>query len=472
MKEWLSWINYSVAGMVLLLLLAALLLTLGSDHFNELPEEIVVPKKEPVSAFEQPQSSYNAIGGPAIKLNSTPVGLQLPDLRKILIYHGKNGRPDADPKTTFLNFGLAGMPGAIAIAPKTPTYIFYDKRLKRYEFSPENAETPLWIEVFPDGNQASVLVRIKDEDGKTIATPSAYANFTLPEKPLVRTDSIPWEIGKQRVDGTLLARQKARWYGPDRFFERHGGQEFEHKIDRQRIDFGEGDNIYSVFVQIGDSLVWEDGHWVNAKPGPETLGKPLMVIKKVEDRLISFELWDNEGKTKVVLNLLKSPEAAPPANTLQSFKFVGSRTRSQFVFELNKKRIMLSPHDWLLQTDKTWKKLTTVKEIDDYVEGKTPGLLFIFDGVEKRDDKQVLVGTLFNKSRSDFQKIEMVMESGAGLTPAASGNAPSQSPQASPNQGRAQQASPNQGKAQPGERGLELHPHTRTDIREYQKNSR
>lgn len=464
MKEWLSWINYSVAGMALLLLLAALFLVLGSNHFNELPEETALKTKEPASAFEQPKSSYDAIGEPAIKLSETSVGLQLPDLRKVLSYHGKNGRPDADPKTTFLNFGLAGMPGIISIAPKTPTYILYDKRSKRYEFSPENAETSLWIEVFPDGNQAGVLARIKDENGQVIATPSANANFTLAEKPIVRNETTPWEIGKQRVDGTLLARQKARWYGPDRFFERHGGQEYEHKIDRQRIDFGEGDAIYSVFVQNGDSLVWEDGHWVNAKPGPETLGKPLMIIKKVEDRLISFELWDNDGKTKVVLNLLKSPEAAPQANILQSFKFVGSRTRSQYVFELNKKRIMLSPYDWLLQTDKTWKKLTTVKDIDDYVEGKTSGLLFIFEGIEKRDDRQVLVGTLFNKSRSDFQKIEMVLETGGGLTPAASGNGPSQA--------KSPQTPSNQGRAQGGDRGLELHPHAKTDIREYQKNSR
>lgn len=469
MKEWLNRINYGVGGMALLLLLAALFLIMGSNPLNEMPEEVIVQAKEPVSAFEQPASAYQAIGEPAIKLNSTPLGLQLPDLRKVLTYNGKNGRPDADPKTTLLNFGLVGMPGAMAITPKKQTYIFYDKKLKHYEFSPENKETPLWIEVSPDGNQATVLVRIKDEEGKTIASPSSNAQFSLPEKPPAR-DSIPWEIGKMRVDGTLLARQKARWYGPDRFFERHGGEEYEHKVDRQRIDFGEGENIYSVFVQNGDSLVWNEGHWENIKPGPETLGKPLMVVKKVEERLMSFELWDNEGKSKVILNLLKSPEAAPAANTLQSFKFVGSRTRSQFVFEVNKKRIMLSPHDWLLQTDKTWKKLATVKEIDDYVEGKTPGLLFIFDGVEKRDDKQVLVGTLFNKSRSDYQRIEMVMESGAGLAPSAPGNAPGHAPQAPSGQGRPQQAPPNQGRA--GERGLELQPQAKTGIREYQKNSR
>lgn len=471
MKEWLSWINCGVAVMALLLLLAAFVLTFSSNHYYEVAEEIAVKKREPVSSFEFPQSAYDAIGEPAVKLASTPIGLPLPDLRKTLNYFGKNGRPDADPKTTMMNFGFMGMPGAQAIAPKKPIYILYDKKHKRYEFSPENAETPLWIEVFPDGNQASVIVRIKDENGKIIDTPAQHANFSIPEKALARTDAASWEIGKQRVDGTLLARQRARWYGADRFFERHGGPEYEHNIDRQRIDFGEGEALYSVFVQNGDSLVWDGDRWKSAKPGVETLGKPLMVVKKVEDRLMSFELWDNDGKSKVVLNLLKSPEAAPPANTLQAFKFVGSRTRSQFVFEINKTRVMLSPHDWLLQTDKGWKKLTSVKDIDDYVEGRTPGLLFVFDGVEKRDDRQILMGTLFNKSRSDFQRIEMMMESGASLTPTAAGSPPPQAPQA-PQVPPTPPTPPNQPKVPPGEKALELHPHTRTDVREYKKNSR
>src|SRR5262249_15243613 len=157
-------------------------------------------------------------------------------------------------------------------------------------------------------------------------------------------------------------------------------------------------NAYSVYIQVGDTLVWDNDRWEVATPGEDTLGKPLMVVKKVDERLITFEVWDPEGKSKVMLNLLKSNEPPPAANILQAFKYVGSRTRSQFVFELNKHRVMLSPQDWLLQTDKGWKKLTTHDEIDAYVEGRTPGLLFVFDGVEKRDDRQLLVGTLFNKS--------------------------------------------------------------------------
>ena len=54
----------------------------------------------------------------------------------------------------------------------------------------------------------------------------------------------------------------------------------------------------------------------------------------------------------------------------------------------------LTPQDWLLYIDKGWRKLSTPEEIDAYVDRKTLGYLFIFDAVEKRDDKQVMVGTL------------------------------------------------------------------------------
>jgi hypothetical protein len=134
------------------------------------------------------------------------------------------------------------------------------------------------------------------------------------------------------------------------------------------------------------------------------------VIKKIEERLMNMELWDPEGKGKVSLNLLKSSEPQAPVNIQQKFKFVGARTRSQFVFEIDGDRLLLSPHDWLLLTKDGWIKLQTPEEIDAYVERKTPGPLFVFDSVEKRDDHLLLLGTLFNTSRTDMQPIEIPLQ--------------------------------------------------------------
>lgn len=110
----------------------------------------------------------------------------------------------------------------------------------------------------------------------------------------------------------------------------------------------------------------------------------------------------------MTLNLLKTSEQWKPQSVQQDFKFLAARTRTQFVFEVNKERMLMRPQDWLLMTETGWQKLSTEQEIDDYVTRKITGPLFVFDGiVKKEDNKQVLVGTLFNASRSEMQTVEI-----------------------------------------------------------------
>lgn len=158
---------------------------------------------------------------------------------------------------------------------------------------------------------------------------------------------------------------------------------------------------------MGDGLIWDHEKWKVIKPGVDSLGYPLLIIKKIDDRLMQLELWDVDGQSKVMLNLLKSNEPWMPQNVLQNFKFLGSRTRSQFVFEVNKERMLLSPKDWLVLTPNGWKKLNTPEEVDDYVNRKLLGILFVFDGIERKGDQQYLMGTLYNAARSESKPVEI-----------------------------------------------------------------
>lgn len=415
-KKWLNWLNLGLVSIVVLLLISALFIELSrpSDipYLNAESVRLALPK----NAFAQNQEAYDAIGEPIFALKYAAPGLQIPDLKPVLLYYGRNGRPDANEENTMLHFAVASTKLPVSIAPKKKLYLVYDKKQNppRYIFSPDNAETSLWITATSQGNEALVKVRMRNENGEVVSTPESNAEFTIPEKEYVRFGGVPWEIGKWRVDGTLLARQKARWYGKDVFLEKHGGPEFSDYQDKQRVDFGEGDDIYSVYVGINDPLVWDEEHWKEVKPGPESLGKPLLVVKKIDERILTFELWDVEGKGKVVLNLLKTAETMTPQNLDKTFKFVGARTRSQFVFEVNKERMLLSPHDWLLLTPGGWQKLTTPQEIDDYVNRKLVGPLFVFDGIERKEDKQLITGTLFNAARTDAQIVELPVQQGSG----------------------------------------------------------
>ena len=136
-------------------------------------------------------------------------------------------------------------------------------------------------------------------------------------------------------------------------------------------------------------------------------------MNKVDERLMRLDLWDVGGKARISLNLIKSTETQVPQNIQQVFKFVGARTRSQLLFEVQGERMVVSPQDWLLFIDGKWKKLTTPAEIDDYVERKTVGPLFVIDEVVREDGRQVLMGTIFNSTRTGMSPVEIPLLQGA-----------------------------------------------------------
>lgn len=410
---------------VVLAILAACLVLLGG-FFQLIRSDVIHPFSvsqeklpPPKGAFVQPAETYHKIGEPVLKLQQQAITPKLPDLRKTLVYYGKNGRPDAKPEQTQMHFSFLGNKVPVSVLPGDRLYLLYDRTTTppQYAFSKNNQKTCLWIEPsYQENGGAFVKVAMCGENDAVVAEPAEYAFFSLPEKEMVRLGGGQWDIGKHRVDGTLLARQKARWYGVDKFIERHGGKEYESIMGKQRIDFGDKDELYSVFVGPGDVLVWENNRWKVVQPGPDSLGKPLLIVKKIDDRLMNFELWDVEGKSKIQLNLLKSMENWNSKNLQKGFKFVGAKTRSQFAFEIDKERVFLSPQDWLLKTDEGWKKLTSAEEIDDYVDRKTIGPLFVFDGVVKVDNREVLSGIIFSPSRTEASSIEIPLQQGVSST--------------------------------------------------------
>ncbi|MBA3958528.1 MAG: hypothetical protein H0X51_09095 [Parachlamydiaceae bacterium] len=403
--------------MCVLLVVTALAMSLMRPSQLAVNDIILNKRPLPKCAFGLQQHAYDAIGRTACELKFSPITLQLPDLRNHLVYYGKNGRPDAKMDKPILHFGFAPNPTPNPVVAGERLYLIYDKKKSpgQYAVSPSNSETPLWIEATPQNNEVTVRVSMRNENGDIIKEPVAHAQFNLVEKETPRTGGKAWEMGKWRVDGSLLARQKARWMGPDKFLERHGGEEFSYLQNKHRIDFTDDDESYSVFLGAGDSAIWDGTRWKAVQPGEDSLRYPLMVVKKIDERLMNFELWDVGGKNKVPLTLIKINEMWMPQNLQDKFKFLGARTRSQYIFEIDDQRILLSPKDWLLQTaEDGWVKLTQNEQIDDYVERRLTGVLFVFDGVTRQEGKQVLMGVMFNAARTEMEEIALVVQQGAG----------------------------------------------------------
>lgn len=411
-RKVINYLNISILALSLLFAMGAAFLWLlrpGEIHETE-PKEVKV--QAPPHAFTLTPDAYDSIKEPVFSLFFEAPKIKLPDLKNILVYYGKNGRPDAEKGKETLHFSILGGKDTSSLSPGERLYLTYSKRPDgaKYGFSPGNAPTGFWIEAYPKMQEAEIFVHLLDIDGNPVKGSDNLANFYLPEKEFARNAVSGWELGKWRVDATLLARQKAKWVGMDKFLEEHGGDEYREVMGRQRIDFGEGDDVYSLFVRAGDSLVWAQDHWKVVEPGLASMNQPLLVVKRVDERLMNFELWDAQGKGKVVLNLLRSQDHYAEQDFDKVFKFVGARTRSQYVFEIDNERMFLRPHDWLLLTEGGWRKLSTPKEIDDYVDRKLTGTLFVFDSIGKKEEKQVIKGTVYNQMRTESYPVELATQ--------------------------------------------------------------
>lgn len=422
-SRWFPLINHFLCGIIVFLLMGSFVIwTQRPSDINAFEQTMETHAIIQKNAFEMPKEAYMAIDHPVFPLAFYPPVLQLPDLRQQITYHGKNGRPDALMKYTVLHFGFKGSQALSSISPGEKLYLQYMPKpsLQPYTFSPNNQESTIWIESSLQDNEVAINVFMKNDKGETIREPAAHAEFRLPEKEVVRMGgNSTWQLGQHRVDGTLLARQHAKWYGKDVFFDVHGGDEFKNVAGKHRIDFGEEGDVYSVFIGLGDCLIWDGNKWKTIDSNDPSQTCPLMHVKKIDDRLMTFELWDVDGKGKMTINMLRSNEAwaGNGSESLQRiFKFVGARKKSQFIFEINEERMLISPKDWLLYTANGWKKLTEESEIDDYVVRKTPGILFVFEGITRKEDHQLLIGKLYNSTRSEMQPVELAILQGGSLS--------------------------------------------------------
>lgn len=408
--KYINYANLFLITICSLFLLAAFIFALQASSSPlmqpPIPEKISGP---PYHAFKQKPHAYQEIKEPALTLKYSDQDLPLPDLRNLLIYYGSNKRPDADTKNNKLYFSLGNPKEIFALKAKTPYYLIRDKVTRKYQLSPNNQSTPLWINVSSLGTSAKVEVRMIGVRGSVITEPKEFADFVVAEKPIPPQISNT-EIGKWKADGALLARQKAKWYGEDLFLKNHGGHEFQVDSKQQKIDFGEGEDHYSVFVKPNEFLIWKDNRWQRPEKGENTQDYPLLFVKKADAKLMNLELWDKEGKSKIPFNLIKFSDPVPKIELTQNFQFIGARTKIHFMFNVDGKREIVGPQDWFLLGPEGWQKLSKVRDIDAYVNGDLKGPLLVIDSIGTDQKERVLKGFLYNSSRSEAAAVEIPLK--------------------------------------------------------------
>ena len=433
--RWLSLLNLSLLTLSGIVIAFLLFVTMREENTPLVQEQVLSTKVQlPKNPFGQVEGAFEKIDLDPLALKWVEPKMCLPDLRNEVVFSGKNDRPDIDPSKVLFHLSLKGTGETRSVTAKERLYLVYEGDYSRlspqeltsakpsplwsdpghsfskgnYSFSPDNKPTPLWIElVRGESEGVEFCTGMMDEQGLLVTSPAELRYFTLRPQEMQRNPSVGWELGGYRVDATLLVRQRARWIGPDLFLEKHGGEDFVNSIGRERIDFLDGASPYSCFVRRGDFLVWKESKWIVASESMETEKFPLLVVKKVDEKVMGFELWDNAGKGKLMLSLIRARGQEKMPDLANDFKFVGAKTWAQFIVESNSQRLLLKPRDWLVFTEEGWQKIESTQQVDDYVEHRLTGPLFILEKMVKKNGHQVLVGHLFNSTRTEMQEIEL-----------------------------------------------------------------
>lgn len=398
--KWLIRINQVlVVTIVCLLGYAGVSMILGGWH----QEKTVMRRKAGElrkGSFHQEEEAYASVKETLLKVPFHPPRIELPDLRDEIKFLGGNGRPDAVPEQMALHFSCGKE--ATTLSAGKQCYLLFDGQ----SYVPSKEPTNLWVipEVI-DAREVALSVAMKDQTGTIVSTPEENGRVVMQASEKLVGPREGWMLDTHRVDNSLLARQRARWYGEDLFLTNHGGEEFSYAIGKQRLEFGDETSTYACYVNEGESLIWKEGQWQTLMPGESSEGYPILWAKKVDDKLLMFDLWDVDGKGKLSLSLMRAKTMWLPNHLKQDLQFTGVRTWSQFVVTAGQHRLNVGPGEWLLVSERGWERLTTIDQIDRYVSGELQGELFVIEGIERKDGKQVLKGRLYNQTRSEVEDI-------------------------------------------------------------------
>jgi len=400
-------INILLGGATALLILLACSFQLGASNKGPIeppPPEKTVLKILPKS-FRLEDKAYVAFGEPLLSVQSSAPIQKLPDLRPLIISYGITCRPDCEAADSQILIGIRGQREHEAVRLNEHVYLRYDSKshLNRWQISPNNAPTPIWIELERVDSQVVAHLKMKNAQGEFILEPYEAGHFILPEMapPLSQEVLSKWRVGGLNVDTTILTRQRAEWHGQDLFLDMYGGDEFAHTKNAERINFDEEGRSYSVFVRANDMLVYDESGWHIPENREDSKGKPLLFIKKIQDGVIYFDLWENEGKMKLPLELRRIP--LPEYRPLPlDIKLVGARSKRDWIAQIASKRELLRADDWLLIHQGQYRRLTKPEELDDYVQGVLKGDLVVLDGVKRVNNEMCLTGLEFNESRTQY----------------------------------------------------------------------
>ncbi len=364
----------------------------GVDEPFTANEELATPKPKLKEGGD-----YSKIGLGALKVHQKKTTFPLPDLKSEILFLGSNTRSDLSESDHTMLFGLQKSKEVQVATIGEKVYLGYQEGNLLFA----NRVTPLWIEPFQMAS-GEVKVRLNIElrhQNKELIL-SEQDVFSVKEARLFEKQSFD-RLRSEEYIRAITEMNRAKWWSPDRLYDSYGGNEYREYIGRERLEFDLGIH----YVKEGDVLVWKEGVWSLAKD-EETKGSIIATTHLVTPHKLEVTLWDPSGFDREILYLSKQQVGAVNFRIEEVFTRIKKRTVDRISCRISNKSVVLKKGDWILHTDYGWKVLKTWNELSQYLEYELRGGLFIFDGIEKGEDKDFFVGSLFDDMRTQMQRIK------------------------------------------------------------------
>ncbi len=347
-----------------------------------------------------PRFDNDQIGKGALALCPEIQSFPFPDLSGEILFLAKNTRPDTPLYEIKLQVGLKGNEKSLKLTPGQTVYLAYDQ--EHLNFSKEI--TPLWIKPKLDEKGEVWLemgIELYGEEGEKLL--DEMREFKVSQK--WKTKKVE-EISNPQLTKGCEALKGGKWWGPDKLYETYGGKEFQkyNGCERFEIEIENGREI--LFIHEGDTFIWKEGKWI---PTVETKGYSMAKILAISPYKIEWQVWDKEGMESASLTFNRE---RPPGIALRIedvFSRMRRRTSSRISCRIDNRAKILKEGDWLIHTPTGWHTIKNYYEVEALLSLDIIGELFIFDGLEKIDGKEIFCGTLFDPMRTQKQHIRLPM---------------------------------------------------------------
>ncbi len=345
---------------------------------------------------------YEAIGSGAMALRPRHALGWVSRLAEELALIAYNSRPDIDAGEAKILISLKNGKQELTLSNGRTLYLKESEQGKGLNSS--ETATGLWVKPLLLENGA-VLV----EAGRKLVSKEGSSGEEKGQFIIAQQGGVPARYNPTQQEFAKEIKS-ARSFSQDLLIQKYGGREYAAWKDKAVLELTNGSKTYALFVSAGDYLLYNDGEWRIAAYEELSSALPVAYVKAANGKALEINVWDETGFYPVQIKVEMERQARLQLKAESMPSRIRLRSGTQVSCALGKRRVILKQGDWLLKTSSGWRNLRKVEEIEQYLNHRLKGELFVFDAIEKEQGRSVMKGHIFDETRTQAQPFSLPID--------------------------------------------------------------